>query len=241
MKSVKIIILIIIAALFFPGCSRKAADAGKPEENTSENSSEYPEKGTSENSEAKINTFGEQGDRLEKIRLVETEKVEVNIVKNVITTEENLINRYFLLSEIYPDRMITPEDFEIGILYRGDDTLSEIVDIVKSFFSELEKGKIETGLLYPENSFFISRVLQEYIDNGFIPEKVRIGKPFIENEKVTVNLRYIKNSGKTAGEVVIIKNDGKWLISEVKGDLSLMTEEENTEKELFEPEVYKFQ
>lgn len=265
----KILIIFFSAALVLTGCTRRPPHV-KPQEkadgfekessasisadndtsgtsgtsSTSGNGSGITVKNPVLNSDA-VSTDGEEnfdgdGDRLKKVNPEYSEKKELEITPNIINTEENVIHNYFLLSEQTRGEDITPEDFQIGELYTGEKTFKPAVDLISAFFKSLKEKKVEKELIETESRFYIGKIFDEYVKGDYIPEIVRIGKPVFDNGIITANLRFIKNTGKTEGEIIIIKKEDKLFIRGFKGDLSLLELKDGSEEEKFEPEIYKF-
>ncbi len=84
----------------------------------------------------------------------------------------------------------------------------------------------------------MAKYLKNIIKNNNIPEKIRIGAPYTDGNLISLNLRIYKNSGKTEGELVIIKKKDGLLIKGFKGDLSLIETAKKDTK--YEPEIYDF-
>ena len=230
MKIITSMTIILVLMTVLSGCSgKKKNDNNAVSEGN--NRTEISEENNNEN-------FGGRGDRIQKVEISDIEKKTVKKVQNLINTEENMINRYFLLSELSGRNNINPEDFEIGSLYSGEKEYVKAVSMIEDFFRELKLKKIKTDIIAEESRFYLGKIFEEYIKNNNLPEKIRIGTPFAEGDLISVNLRFIKNSGKTEGEVVIIKRKEGLFIKGFKGDLSLI--ESNNEKTIFEPEIYHF-
>ena len=230
MKIITSMTIILVLMTVLSGCSdKKKNDNNAVSEGN--NRTEISEENNNEN-------FGGRGDRIQKVEISDIEKKTVKKVQNLINTEENMINRYFLLSELSGRNNINPEDFEIGSLYSGEKEYVKAVSMIEDFFRELKLKKIKTDIIAEESRFYLGKIFEEYIKNNNLPEKIRIGTPFAEGDLISVNLRFIKNSSKTEGELVIIKRKEGLFIKGFKGDLSLI--ESNNEKTIFEPEIYHF-
>ncbi len=248
----KIFPFFIILLTVFSGCNegknteKEKKTGGKQEAveqpsvsgNGNENIS--PSSGVSdENTESGGNFYG-KGDRIKRVEIGKTEKKTVKPVQNFINTDENMINNYFLLSELAGKELIEPEDFEIGSLYAGEKELEGPAELAESFFRKLGEGIVEKEVIVSDNRFFLGKIFEDYVRNKCIPDSVRIGKPVIKGKTATVSLRFRKKSGKTEGEVIIIKENNNWFISSFRGDLSLLDSETDQDKGKFEPEIYKF-
>ena len=140
----KLLLILIITA---GGCSGKRIEAEKPEI-SNENIPSAENTGITENTD-----FGGKGDRIKKVQVGNKEKKPVKPVQNFINTEENKINKYFLLSELSGNIFITPEDFEIGELYKDDEESIDAAGIVRDFFNELKEKRVKKELIDEESRF----------------------------------------------------------------------------------------
>ncbi len=227
--------LLLILIITVSGCSGKRTEAEKTEISSEKRI------GTESTEITEKTDFGGKGDRIKKVQIGNKEKKSVKPVQNFINTEENKINKYFLLSELSGNIFIAPEDFEIGELYQDDKETSDAAAIIIDFFSELKEKSVKKELIDEEKRFYLGKIFDEYVKNNYIPETLRIGSPLILDGKMHFNVRFIKNSGKTEGEIIIIRKKNKWFIQGFEGDLSLLEEEEQNRDERFEPEIYRFQ
>ncbi len=225
--------ILIVLTLIFSGCSRNISTVEKNE--TAEKGS--VEQKTPGNAE---DNFGGKGDRIKKVEIVKADENSVSVIKNIINTDENIINRYFLISEISGKNSINPDDFEIGSLYSGETDFEIIAEMINEFFNELKNRKVKKELIDNNERFYLEKVFDDFVKNNHIPEKIRIGSPVVDGEIITVNLRLLKNSGKTEGEITIIKKMNSYYIKGFTGDLSLMDTDDKEAKGKFEPEIYKF-
>ena len=234
-------LLVIIILISSAGCRGDKAKQKEPEDPLQKTEQEDLKPAVSEIITGSDN-YGGKGDRIKKVETVSTEKKTVKTVKNYINTDENMVNSYFLLSELSGKSSIGPEDFEIGTLYSGDDMFREVSDIINEFFGELKKNNLKKELFAESNRFYLGKIFEEYIKSKNIPDSIRIGEPLTEGEDISVSLRFLKNGGKTEGEIVIIKKSGSYFIKGFEGDLSLLDSEkaEGESNEKYEPEIYRF-
>ena len=227
--------LLLILIITVSGCSGKRTEAEKTEISSEKRI------GTESTEITEKTDFGGKGDRIKKVQIGNKEKKSVKPVQNFINTEENKINKYFLLSELSGNIFIAPEDFEIGEFYKDDEESIDAAAIIIDFFSELKEKSVKKELIDEEKRFYLGKIFDEYVKNNYIPETLRIGSPLILDGKMHFNVRFIKNSGKTEGEIIIIRKKNKWFIQGFEGDLSLLEEGDQNRDERFEPEIYRFQ
>ena len=234
-------ILIIIILILSAGC-RGGKTSEKDVSSSGSTAEQENVKISGSGEPAAADNYGGKGDRIKKVVTVNSEKKTVKTVKNYINTDENMVKSYFLLSEMSGKENIDPEDFEIGSLYGGDKQFREAADLLYDFFGELKNNNVKTELIAEDSRFYLGKIFEEYIKSGSIPENIRIGAPLAEGDKIYVSLKFLKNGGKSEGEIVIIKKSGSLFIEEFEGDLSLLDSEaeEGESDKKFEPEIYRF-
>ncbi len=243
MKINKILSVILLIILAVSGCSgKKALKDSKKQKKQNMTEVVKSEKDNIENSqkETEPDNYNGKGDRIKRVTVPNIEKKKVKIVQNYINTDKNSINKYFLLSEIPNKLDVFPEDYEIGALFTGMNEFANIYSLINNFFDALKSKNIKEDLIYKESRFYLTKIFNEYIKNNYIPEKLRTGPPLVKGDIISVNLRFIKTTGKTEGKIIIIKKKNSLFIKDFKGDLSLLDSEQNTEKAKYEPEIYEF-
>ena len=134
-----LLILILISAAGCRGEKTQGKEASASGNKAEKESVKEDESAAGNNSD----NYGGKGDRIKKVEISTSEKKTVKTVKNIINTDENMVNSYFLLSEISGKKSIDPEDFEIGSLYSGDKQFSDVSDLINDFFSELKNNKVK--------------------------------------------------------------------------------------------------
>ena len=157
---------------------------------------------------------------------------------------EAIHKRHNLLSEINT-AVITPEDFEIGLLLAGhadaEGSLEKkYTDFINRFFKELEKGNLASEMIYPDSRFFLKQVFESYIAGKQIPDNLRIGEAIRIQDSLRFNLRLYKGNSRTEGEIIIVESENGLKIKEFYGDLAILEKTYTAAEKKYEPELYRF-
>ncbi|MCL2792393.1 MAG: hypothetical protein FWD87_04810 [Spirochaetaceae bacterium] len=142
--------------------------------------------------------------------------------------------------------IITPEDFEIGPLLvfsnrAGDEAQNNVYrEFVNRFFNELRQGRVPSGMIAQDSLFFLTTILNSYIERNQIPDNVRVGRVVHTRDALRLNLRMFKAQNRTEGQIILIETDQGLRVREFYGDLGILDVEYIRRNERFEPEYFRF-
>ena len=133
-------------------------------------------------------------------------------------------DEYLMLSGL--GGRIIPSDPRMGPLqdrYTHDSDLRSMYQLVDRFLSSLQKKRVETDALLPQDEPFISRRLHAAIDAGHLPDAWRIGR-IDRPDDATAHLRLLLrgNPGVAVGDLFLVKYESKWYIGGVQVDFALL-------------------
>ena len=123
-------------------------------------------------------------------------------------------------------RSVYPSDFDIGALQQAmpaGTAQGAILQVVDQFFSELSKGKVDDAAMSPKWKDDIVRLLSYPVQQGELPDAVRVGKITIVQDKAHAAIRMERGNGRSDGEVYLDRVDGQWLISDLQADFGKLT------------------
>jgi len=157
---------------------------------------------------------------------------------------EAINKRHNLLSEINT-AVISPEDFEIGLLLASHSAAEgslekKYTDFINRFFKELEQGNFASEMIYPDSRFFLKQVFESYMAGKQIPDNLRIGEAIRIQDSLRFNLRLFKGSSRTEGEIIIVESENGLKIKEFYGDLAILEKTYTAAEKKYEPELYRF-
>jgi hypothetical protein len=147
------------------------------------------------------------------------------------------------LFALSPQARIMMDDFKIGTLQdflRGQNEMIAATSVVSDFLANLSRKQIKEELIKEEMRKEIDRSLRYPLNRDLIPENYRIGKAFMEDNEITVNVRLYRGQNITEGEVYLEKENGEWLISDMQIGFTLLEEKYKKEEEPFSPSSYKW-
>ena len=227
MNKVYPVILIIITFLIFCSCEKKENKVYEME--------------TKESIEPSTDTNDPKKTIKISLSEKETENIQKKQTSNLLAVE---LKGTDSLLPLINNITVIPEDFQIGPLqqkYPIDENERNILSIINSFFLSLSKKIIEEKYIHPDWRSVIVHSLQYHIDKGNLPVSIRTGKIYLSgNTGARANIRLYGNPGISEGEVYLERKDGKWYISDIQIDFTILSLIYNKDYDVFEPAVFRW-
>lgn len=231
------VVLIIIVFLSLPVSCRRSAGQERPQESPEANAAEK----LIEPARAAGSVQG-QGGSGEKIT-AETTSVKETGEQGRSMPEGSIVKKHNLISA-FSHAVVTPEDFEIGPLLPFENSSTgintEYRQFITSFFDSFKNRNIAENMITEENRFFLGKVFESYMEKDLIPDRIRIGKPVLQNDSLRFNIRAFMGSNSAEGEIVLVSTPAGLKIRDFNCDLLLLEKEQEEMGKRFEPETYRF-
>ncbi len=217
MRSARLLCALSIVLLFVAGCSKK--ESGTTARNGSAPNAQGTSGSAARTGAAEGSAKGAGTIRLNPVSrnggagFAQQPKVNENASTTVSGSDQ--------LLAMQGGRSVYPSDFDIGALQPAmpaGTAQGAILQSVDQFFSELANGKVDEAVLSPKWKDDIVRLLSYPVQQGELPDSVRVGRITIVQEKAHAAIRMERGKGRADGEVYLERVNGRWLISDLQAD-----------------------
>lgn len=190
-----------------------------------------------------INKAAQPKTRLEPQRSIDL-KPKNETEKQTVQPPPRQVSDTTSLFSLSPQARIMVEDFKIGPLQDfliGQYNRLKAALVVDEFFKGLSQKEIKLDLIKNEMRTEIKRSLTYPLNQGLLPDNIRIGKILPESsDEISINIRVFKGQSVTEGEIYLVKENGEWKIIDLQIGLTLLAETYTKDTEPFSPSSYKW-
>ena len=141
------------------------------------------------------------------------------------------------------DASTLPEDFKIGPLSGAKDLSGDEAaagSAAGSFLAGLTKGKVLSEMLASTSTTALNSI-KHHIAEGSVPSSFRLGRPKkLPNGEIAFNVRLFKGDGSAEGELYLVKDDRRWVVSDLQLSLPQLNEKREKGDEKFFPNSYQW-
>jgi hypothetical protein len=141
------------------------------------------------------------------------------------------------------DASTLPEDFKIGPLSGAKDLSGDEAaagSAAGAFLAGLTKGKVLSELLSSASTSALNSI-KHHLAEGSVPSSFRLGGPKkLPNGEIAFNVRLFKGDGSAEGELYLVQDDRRWVVSDFQLSLPQLDEKREKAGEKFFPNSYQW-